>query len=109
MAITFDASPRLIELLDELDSHVGSLSLYTPLFGYDRKVERGEIKQGDPQVIDVGNSGTTIRLMTGWLAGQGGFYRALEQMGRAQVEELVALLQEQIPWRALTGFEGDDG
>lgn len=92
----FIPSPRLRELLDEFEKLIGWWGYYTPVFGYQRAVDRGEIKQGEPQKIDVGNSGTTARLLPGWLAGQGGFDAAMERMGREKVEEMRNLLLAEV-------------
>lgn len=87
---------RLEELLDELEGHLRGFGYYGPLLTYARKVDAGELEWGDPQPIECGNSGTTMRLLAGWLAGQGNFYRALEQMGRPKVQELCGLLEERV-------------
>jgi hypothetical protein len=85
---------RITELIDELESRAGSLAFYTPSFGYQAAVERGEIEQGEPLEIDCGNSGTTIRLLMGLLAGQGRLIEAANEMGERK-DELIRLIQEE--------------
>jgi hypothetical protein len=52
---------------------------WCPTIAYYDAMCRGEIAEGEPMVIDCGNSGTAMRLLAGWLAGQGGLRREVEK------------------------------
>ncbi|HUC86794.1 MAG TPA: hypothetical protein VMR75_00510 [Candidatus Saccharimonadales bacterium] len=95
--VTFQPSPELQTLLAELESGLGSFGLFLPLFGYQKAVDRGEIAPGDPLPINCGNSGTTMRLLPGWLAGQGRFYEVAGAMGRDKIRRMIELLEAELP------------